>query len=94
MVLNDDGKPGLGKYVYEHYQQTIPVIGVAKTAFKNNQQQVQPILRGKSKQPLFITSAGMDLSEAAANILNMDGPYRIPTLLRLLDFHTKNDGDG
>lgn len=91
VVLNDTKKPGLGKYVHDHFQQTIPVIGVAKTTFKNNQRHVKAILRGKSKQPLFITSAGIPLEEAAIHIINMDGPYRIPTLLKLLDFHTKNE---
>ena len=31
VFLNDDGKPGLGHYLYEQLGQKIPIIGVAKS---------------------------------------------------------------
>lgn len=89
VFLDDDKKPGLGMYVYEYFQQMIPVIGVAKRAFKDNKKQVREVLRGTSKQPLFVTSVGIEVEEAAANILKMNGKYRIPTLLKQLDTATK-----
>ena len=90
VFLDDNKKCGLGMYVYEHFQRAIPVIGVAKRAFKNNKKQVREVLRGTSKQPLFVTSVGVDVEEAAANILKMSGKYRMPTLLKRLDQTTKS----
>lgn len=90
VVLDDSGKHGLGMYLYEHLNQSIPIIGVAKRAFKDNEINVRKVIRGKSKQPLFVTSVGIELGEAAQRILEMNGEFRIPTLLKLLDNHTKN----
>lgn len=47
------------------------------------------IFRGTSSKPLFITSAGIDLRDAAEHIEKMHGMYRMPTLLKLLDTYTK-----
>lgn len=41
--------------------------------------------RGISRAPLYITAAGMDVTEAAQHIAEMHGPYRIPTLLKRVD---------
>ncbi|MEO1260987.1 MAG: endonuclease V [Bacteroidota bacterium] len=87
--LNDNGKAGLGKYLYESLNQEIPVIGVAKRGFKGNMKYVVEVHRGKSKNPLYITSVGIDLHESAAKIKNMFGKYRMPDLLRILDQKTK-----
>ena len=87
--LNNNGKAGLGKYLYERLNQEIPIIGVAKKGFKDNSKNVIKIERGKSKNPLYITSIGIDLQESANKIKNMVGKYRIPDLLRILDQKTK-----
>jgi deoxyribonuclease V len=79
----------LGTYLYEALVRKVPVIGVAKTRFFSNTQYVAEILRGESKNPLFVTSVGMPLDTAAARIQSMAGPFRIPTLLKLLDVETK-----
>jgi deoxyribonuclease V len=89
VFLNDEGKKGLGYYVYEHFNEKIPVIGVAKTRFFENDKWVRPILRGSSQNPLYVTSIGVDLDEAASFIATMNGDFRMPTLLKLLDTITK-----
>jgi len=85
VVLDNEGKLGLGGYLYQTLEERIPIIGVAKRAFIKNTDQLIKLERGKSRNPLFITSLGMDLQEAATKIENMKGEYRIPTLLKLVD---------
>lgn len=46
-------------------------------------------MRGKSNNPIYITSLGMLLKEAANHIQSMAGKYRIPDLLTYLDQQTK-----
>lgn len=89
VVLDDAGTLGLGGHLYEQLQQRIPVIGVAKTRFANNNIHVAEVLRGESKNPLFITAAGIDLAVAAQHIKDMYGEYRMPALLKQLDGLTR-----
>ncbi len=83
--LDDDGTPGLGGHLYKALQEKIPVIGVAKKSYADNHRHVREVLRGQSLQPLYVTSVGIDVDEAAANIRAMHGDHRIPTLLKQLD---------
>jgi deoxyribonuclease V len=83
--LNNENKPGLGAYLYEKYQQRFPVVGVAKRNFHSSGQNCRQILRGKSQSPLYITSAGIELDNAADLIRNMAGDNRIPVLLKRVD---------
>jgi deoxyribonuclease V len=76
-------RPGLGQYLYESFACKIPVIGVAKSRF--NGAPAAEVYRGKSKNPLYVTSAGMGLQEACERIRSMHGPYRVPTLLKQVD---------
>jgi len=87
--LDDDGKAGLGMYLYESLNQKIPVIGVAKKGFKDNVKHVIKVERGKSKNPLYVTTIGTDLQESADKIKNMAGEFRMPDLLKILDQKTK-----
>ena len=87
VYLEDMSIPGLGLHLYNAIERKIPIIGVAKTYYHTNI--AEKILRGKSKTPLYITSAGMEAGEAAGCIKNMYGDYRIPKLLQLLDRETK-----
>ncbi len=82
--LGAEGKPGLGRHLFNAMDQTIAVIGVAKRAFRGTPDACR-IFRGKSKMPLFVTSVGMPLAEAKSHILAMHGEHRIPTLLKLAD---------
>ncbi len=89
VYLDNEQKPGLGHYVYTNYLGEIPVIGVAKNAFHNNEALVRKIYRGSSSKPLYITAVGMELGIAAEHIQSMYGEYRFPHLLKLLDKQTK-----
>jgi deoxyribonuclease V len=89
VVLDDAGKPGLGAYVHESIQPKVPVIGVAKSNFHENQVNVIPVLRGESNNPLYVTAVGVELQQAADFIKNMHGEFRLPTVLKEMDRITK-----
>lgn len=84
VLLGEDSTPGLGMHLYYALGENIPIIGVAKKAFKGTSPKTE-ILRGKSLKPLFVTSIGMDFESAKSNILSMHGMHRIPTLLKQVD---------
>jgi deoxyribonuclease V len=74
---------GLGARLYEALHGAAPVVGVAKQAFADGV--AQPVLRGASKQPLWVSAVGVDVSEACDHVRAMHGEHRIPTLLRRVD---------
>jgi deoxyribonuclease V len=81
--LDPDGRPGLGAHAYAEFG--VPVIGVAKTAFRTATHAV-PVVRGEtSARPLFVTAAGMPRQQAADLIRQMAGRYRLPNALRRAD---------
>jgi len=84
VVLGQELKPGLGMHLYEALDRKIPVIGVAKTAFKGTKPE-SAVLRGKSNKPLYVSAVGIDDEEAKNHICLMHGKHRIPTLLKLVD---------
>lgn len=90
VVLDDDNRPGLGWHLYQYLEKKVPVIGVAKTRFYHSGRQVAGVLRGESKSPLYVTSAGIDVAIAAAFIGKMAGSYRMPALLQELDSLTRS----
>lgn len=83
--LNSEKKPGLGAYLFEILEKKIPIIGVAKRKFHGENIFMETIERGESKNPLFITAEGMEVTKAAELIKNMHGEFRIPTLLKAVD---------
>lgn len=85
----DEGKFGLGGYLYNALNKSISVIGVAKKPFSGNSPYLIEVFRGKSKHPLYITAIGTQLEQAANNIKLMTGNYRMPDLLTFLDQQTK-----
>lgn len=89
VFLDDDGKLGLGGHLYSALQGKTPVIGVAKSNFQTIEKLKRPLLRGDSRNPLFITAIGLDVDVAVENIRQMDGQFRIPTLLKVMDRMTK-----
>lgn len=93
VYLDDQNKLGLGGHLYERLPYKVPVIGVAKTNFATIIENKRVLLRGKSMKPLYITAIGLDLDEATEKIKVMDGKYRIPTLLKILDTLTKESKD-
>lgn len=80
--LDPEGRPGLGAHAYAEFG--VPVVGVAKTAFRGATQAI-PVLRGRATSPLHITAAGMSPRDAAALVRDMHGPYRLPDALRRAD---------
>jgi deoxyribonuclease V len=82
--LDADSLPGLGGHLFASLGRRIPVIGIAKSRYRNDTWSV-PVLRGASQRPLFITSAGIHVNEAAECVRGMHGDYRIPTILTMVD---------
>jgi deoxyribonuclease V len=89
VYLDDFGKLGLGGHLYHALGEKLPVIGVAKTKFMQNNENAVELLRGESQKPLFVTAIGFDMHEAADLVKKMHGDYRFPTLLKYLDDKTK-----
>lgn len=82
--LGHNHEIGLGAALYQALDEQIPVIGVAKNRFRDDDWSV-PVIRGKSGKPLFVTAAGGDVEDAAQIIENMHGEHRIPILLKYVD---------
>ena len=80
--LDPAGRPGLGAYV--HQETGLPVIGVAKTAFRGATHAV-PVTRGGSTRPLYVTGTGLSLSRAVEIVRDLHGGYRLPDALRRVD---------
>jgi deoxyribonuclease V len=75
--------PGLGMHLWEAMGKQFPVVGVAKSPFRDAD--AMEVLRGTSRNPLYVTAVGVDAATAAENVRNMHGPFRIPTMLRRVD---------
>lgn len=76
-------RPGLGMHLSQAMNHSVTVIGVAKSKFEGSDP--KEVIRGNSKNPLYVTSYGIDSDVAAQKIQSMHGPYRIPTLLKRVD---------
>jgi deoxyribonuclease V len=91
-VLVIDGfvhlQPPLARGLGAHLAATVPgpaaVVGVAKRSLRVADRFV-PVWRGRSRKPLFVSAIGMPVAEAAALVVRMHGPHRLPTLIRLAD---------
>jgi deoxyribonuclease V len=82
VTLDPAGRAGLGQHVHRHL--TVPVIGVAKTAFQGATHAVE-VYRGGSRRPLHVTAAGLAPADAADLVRAMAGPYRLPDALKRVD---------
>jgi deoxyribonuclease V len=80
--LDPDGRPGLGARVHAEFG--VPVIGVAKTAFRGASH-AAAVVRGGSARPLYVTATGMTVAEAGAVVGEMAGRFRLPDALKLVD---------
>ena len=85
--LDSDGRPGLGAHL--HAQVAVPVIGVAKTAFRTATHAVA-VHRGTATRPLYVTAVGVRIEQAAALVADMSGQHRIPDALRRVDWLARN----
>ncbi len=91
VYLDGTAKAGLGKYLFDALNGEVAVIGVAKKKFKGIDNQYA-ILRGGSKTPLYVTTVGLETSQAQDHIRNMHGKNRLPTLLKRVDQLCRNKG--
>jgi deoxyribonuclease V len=81
--LDPEGRrPGLGFHCAEAFG--VPVIGVAKTAFRGATHAVE-VRRGAAVRPLYVTAAGLSVAEAADFVAKMAGPFRFPDALKRVD---------
>jgi deoxyribonuclease V len=80
--LDAAGRPGLGAHLHADIQ--VPVIGVAKTAFRGATHAIA-VRRGGAARPLYVTAAGLPADRAAALVAEMAGPHRLPDALRRVD---------
>lgn len=87
--LDDAGRKGLGAHLFD--AMGIPVVGVAKTAFDGSAF-ARKVVRGTSRNPLFVTAVGVDPDTAADAVRTMHGAHRLPTLLHLVD-HLARHGE-
>jgi deoxyribonuclease V len=88
--LDDESHPGLGAYLHQSLNETIPVIGVAKNPFKGSSHATE-LRRGGSDRPLYITSVGIPVTQAIGNIAAMHGPHRFPSILKRVDRLSRGD---
>lgn len=77
-------RAGLGAHLYAALGERTVVIGVAKSRFAGATDAV-PVYRGSSRSPLYVTAAGVSAAEAAGWVASMNGPYRVPSLLKRAD---------
>ena len=82
--LGDENDPGLGAHLHRAIDGRSAIVGVAKTRFLRARL-VEEVRRGQSTSPLYVTSVGVEPSEAARRIGEMHGFYRLPTLLKEVD---------
>lgn len=90
VFLDDDEKPGLGFHLYDHLKGVVPVVGIAKKKYADINMLSREVVRGASMQPLYVTAIGIDLDTVAENIRTMQGEFRIPALLKRLDYLSRN----
>jgi deoxyribonuclease V len=76
--------PGLGAHLFEELHAATPIVGIAKTGYRNDTWS-ERVYRGGSRKPLYVTAAGIDPTRAAALVASMHGEHRIPTLLKQVD---------
>jgi deoxyribonuclease V len=88
VYLDAEGRPGLGRLLYDALQGRCAVIGVAKSRFKDTPPEAV-VFRGGSKRALYVTAVGIAESDPRCFILRMHGNHRLPTLLRWTDGLTR-----
>lgn len=77
-------RAGLGARLHEALAGAVPVVGVAKSAWRGSPH-AAAVRRGTSQRPLFVTACGLPPEEAAQGVQRMAGAHRLPDLLRRVD---------
>jgi len=82
--LDAQDTPALGRRLHDALAGRCPVIGVAKSGFKDADTPDQfCVFREDETPPLVVTCAGIDLGAAKARVRMMHGRKRMPTLMKL-----------
>lgn len=89
VTLGADGREGLGARLHTALAGAVPVVGVAKSRFAGTPPETE-VLRGASRRPLYVTSRGLPAAEARRLVAAMHGPYRLPTVLAIVDRLCRN----
>lgn len=84
VVLGGCSRPGLGTHLFRAFAGAMPVIGVAKSRFKETPPETE-VRRGGSARPLYVTSIGIEADLARDRVRSMHGDHRIPTILSAVD---------
>ena len=88
--LDEEKRKGLGAHLYDALAQSVPVIGVAKNAFKGSGHATE-LRRGGSSRPLYVTAVGIPIAQAVLNIGAMHGNHRFPTVLKHVDMLSRGN---
>lgn len=91
VYVDNNGKYGLGGYLWEALDKKTPIIGIAKKSFINTEKVSFPLVRGLSKNPLYISSIGISIEKTVKKVQSLHGKHRIPTILKLVDTISKSD---
>ena len=82
-VWLDGRREGLGAHLREPLDRETAVIGVAKSRFEGAS--AVTAYRREAQSPLFVTSAGLPVEDAARAVIFMHGQHRLPALLKRAD---------
>ena len=67
------------------------MVGIAKNPYHTHIPGCEEVLRGQSKQPLYVTCTEDNLtSHYALEVKTMFGEYRIPNIIKSVDTKTRN----
>lgn len=91
--LDAEETPGLGQHLHQALGGQVPVIGVSRKGLPGLTAQYE-VLREDEAQPLWVTSAGLDLGAAKARVRAMHGRKRVPALLKLAARLAKHEAAG
>ncbi len=83
-------RKGLGKYLFDSINHRIPIIGVSKSCFNKETELIRPVLRQSSKNPLYVSSIGIELDDACQKVKIMNGEFRLPKMIKLADSVCRN----
>ncbi len=84
VYLDGLAQSGMGKYLYDNLKSKKPIIGIAKNKFNGINEEYE-VYRGKSKHPLYVTTEDYDLNDAKLLIKNLEGEFRIPSIIQKVD---------
>ena len=84
VFLDGVTKAGLGKYLYDNLANKKPIIGIAKNHFYDITEDYA-VWRGISKNPIYVTSIGIEITKAKEMVSEMEGEHRIPKMVADVD---------